>query len=210
MTAHGIDWSVVVPVKRLPTAKTRLQPPGAVRREDLALAMALDTVQAALDCPAVASVLPVCDDPVAIPRLRALGAEVVADEPNAGLNPALAHGLAVATAYRPGCGVALLSSDLPALRPEDLAQALDQAAAYDVAVVADHAGTGTVLLTARPGVRIVPAFGADSLAAHTAAGAAPLTAPLPRLRRDVDTAEDLEATRALGFGRHTAALLDSA
>ncbi|HET7407931.1 MAG TPA: 2-phospho-L-lactate guanylyltransferase [Mycobacteriales bacterium] len=207
MTAHRICWSVVVPVKRLPAAKTRLRPPGTVRREDLALAMALDTVQAALACPAVSTVVAVCDDPVASPRLAALGAEVVADEPDAGLNPALAHGVGVATAARPDCGVALLSSDLPALQAADLAEALDQAAAYDVSVVADHAGTGTVLLTALPGVPLAPAFGAESLAAHTAAGAVALESPLERLRRDVDTAEDLEATRRLGFGPHTSALL---
>ena len=49
------DWTVVIPVKRLGAAKSRLR--GAVpdaRHEDLALAMVRDTVAAALGCAEVA------------------------------------------------------------------------------------------------------------------------------------------------------------
>lgn len=208
MDGPGLCWSVVVPVKRLTVAKSRLRPPAPVRRADLALAMALDTVQAALSCPDVTHVVAVSDDEVAVPRLRELGAEVVADEPDAGLNPALAHGLAEARRRWPACGVALLSSDLAALRSDDLSAALGEAAACDVAVVADAAGTGTVLLTVRPEVTVRPAFGPGSLVAHRAAGAVEIGPPLARLRRDVDTADDLTVARALGVGPHTAALLD--
>ena len=201
-------WSVVVPVKRLTHAKTRLEPPGDTSRQELALAMALDTVRAALDCPEVALVLAVSDDEVAVPRLRILGATVVPDAPDAGLNPALAYGAAEARARQPDCGIAMLSSDLPALRPGDLAAALREAAGHDVAVVADATGTGTVLLTARSGVQADPAFGPGSLAAHRQAGAVELVLPEGAgLRRDVDTAADLAEARALGLGEHTAMLL---
>src|SRR5215475_8277776 len=74
----AMRWSVVIPVKRLPLAKSRLndgtRPPGAHRR--LALALALDTTAAALDCPAVARVVAVTDDRQAARRLAALGAVV--------------------------------------------------------------------------------------------------------------------------------------
>lgn len=202
-----LSWSVVVPVKRLARAKTRLQPPARVARAQLALAMALDTVQAAMACEAVGEVVVVCDDDEAIHALRRLGAQVVGDEPDAGLNPALRHGIGHVRRTRPESGVALLSSDLPALRPHDLSAALSAAAAYNVSVVADVAGTGTVLLTAAAGVEVHPAFGPASLMSHLAAGAVALSAPLPGLRRDVDTAADLAEARALGLGPHTTAVL---
>src|SRR5436305_745035 len=76
--------------------------------------------------------------------VRALGARTVPDAPDRGLNPALDHG-ALSTG---AVAVAALSSDLPALRPQELAAALAAAAAADRCFVADAAGTGTTLLTA--------------------------------------------------------------
>ena len=49
-------WCLVLPVKRLDVAKTRLGPPYADHRRSLALAFALDTTVAALACPLVATV----------------------------------------------------------------------------------------------------------------------------------------------------------
>ncbi|MGH3713306.1 MAG: 2-phospho-L-lactate guanylyltransferase, partial [Micromonosporaceae bacterium] len=59
------QWSVVIPVKRLSQAKTRLRGalPG-VPHDDLVLAIAADTVAAALACRAVAAVVVVTDEPV--------------------------------------------------------------------------------------------------------------------------------------------------
>jgi 2-phospho-L-lactate guanylyltransferase len=72
--------------------------------------------------------------------------------------------------------------------------------------VADAPGTGTVLLTAPPGVPLDPRFGVGSAAAHRASGAVPLTGPWPSLRRDVDTAADLADAARLGLGPATRAL----
>ncbi|MFB6398122.1 NTP transferase domain-containing protein, partial [Polymorphospora sp. 2-325] len=120
-------WVVVVPVKRLATAKSRLRgalaDPGAEAHAGLALAIALDTVAAVLACPPVDRVLVVTDDPIAGPALAALGASVVPDVPDAGLNAAVAHGASLATDR----WVAALAADLPALRPADLAGALREA-----------------------------------------------------------------------------------
>src|SRR3954451_14868062 len=55
-------WGIVVPVKRLTIAKTRLQSYGDAARQDLALAFALDVVTAGLQCDAVTAVLVVTDD----------------------------------------------------------------------------------------------------------------------------------------------------
>jgi 2-phospho-L-lactate/phosphoenolpyruvate guanylyltransferase len=78
------------------------------------------------------------------------------------------------------------------------------------AFVADAAGTGTVLLAALHGRPLQPRFGPGSAAAHAAGGAVRLDGDWPGLRRDVDTALDLAAARALGVGRHTRELLHGA
>lgn len=200
----GVCWSVVVPVKRLERAKTRLSGYSADGRAELALGMAADTVAAALACPAVALVLVVTDDARALAALRKLGAEVIADVPSAGLNPALTHGAAEAQRRRPDCGVASLSADLPALTPQVLAEALAPAAMHPRAFVCDEAAVGTTLLTARPGLLLEPAYGASSAGAHAASGAVRLEVPAGSpLRRDVDTSDDLDAALALGVGPAT-------
>lgn len=196
-------WGVVVPVKRLSLAKTRLSAYGDEHRRALALAFAADVVAAALP---VATVLVVTDDPEAAALLAGLGARVVADDPDAGLNPALAHGAELLRSERSTMGVATLSSDLPALRPADLAAALAQVGAGQRGFVADVDGTGTTLLAAGPGAELLPSFGSGSSRQHLASGARELQASL-RMRRDVDTPEDLRAALALGLGPATSAVV---
>jgi 2-phospho-L-lactate/phosphoenolpyruvate guanylyltransferase len=199
-------WSVVVPAKRLALAKTRLRPvtdgPAAVPHAELVLALLADTVAAAVTCAPVGEVVVVTDDPAAVGVVRALGAGTVGDEPDRGLNPALAHGARSARLT----AVAALSSDLPALRPAELAAALAAAAdAGGRCLVPDAGGTGTTLLTA-VGAPLDPRFGAGSAAAHRASGARPLAGNWPGLAQDVDTEADLRAALALGVGPATAAL----
>ncbi|MBN1093584.1 2-phospho-L-lactate guanylyltransferase [Blastococcus sp. TML/M2B] len=196
-------WSVVVPAKRLAVAKTRLRPltdhaaEPAAAHEALVLALLADTVAAALACPRVAEVVVVTDEPAAAELVGALGARTVADAPDAGLNPALEHGAREAG----GDAVAALSSDLPALRPAELAAALDAAAAPRC-FVADVHGTGTTVLTAT-GTPLRPRFGQGSARAHREDGAVPLTGDWPGLLRDVDDLDDLRAAVALGVGPRT-------
>jgi 2-phospho-L-lactate guanylyltransferase len=169
------------------------------------LALLADTLAAALSCPAVGAVLVVTDDPAAVAVAQALGARTVPDEPDRGLNPALEHGARAAG----GGAVAALSSDLPALRPAELADALtaalETAADAPRCFVADAAGTGTTLLTA-VGTVLEPHFGPDSAGAHRASGAIELTGPWPGLTRDVDTGADLRAALTIGAGPRTTAL----
>ncbi|MBB5112068.1 2-phospho-L-lactate guanylyltransferase [Micromonospora echinospora] len=196
-------WTVVMPVKRLGAAKSRLRGalPG-VPHEELALALAADTLRAARACPAVAGVLVVTDDARVRAAADAAGARVVAD-PAAGLNAAFRHGAAVAG---PRAAVAGLTADLPALRPAELAAAL-RATEGVRGFVADAPGGGTVLLAAPAGVPLAPQFGPGSAAAHAASGALPLAGDWPSLRRDVDTPADLATAAGLGLGPRTAALL---
>jgi 2-phospho-L-lactate guanylyltransferase len=206
VATSAVPWAIVVPVKRLADAKTRIATSAPVR-EQLALAMALDTVRAAVACPDVAALVVVTDDERAAPLLLALGAHVVPDVPGAGLNPAIAHGVVVAAGLLDGA-VAALSSDLPALRPDELGAVLGRAAGHETAVVADVAGDGTTLLTARWSNQFRPAFGVDSRSAHAALGAVDLSASAgASVRRDVDTLADLRAAAGLGCGPATTELL---
>jgi 2-phospho-L-lactate guanylyltransferase len=203
-------WSVLMPVKVLAEAKSRLAGLAGLtgpRRAELALALASDTVTAVLGSDAVARVIVITDDQAAAAALAALGALVVPDEPRAGLNAALRHGAGFAAARWPGDGTAALSADLPALRPEQIGRALRAAAAWPTAFVADAAGDGTTLYTAAPGAAFRPAFGLASRARHAAGGAAELGLDsIPGLRRDVDTPSDLRGAAALGLGPHSAPL----
>lgn len=222
-----MSWTVILPVKTLGTAKSRLRGalPG-VDHEALVLAMAMDTVAAALASTVVGRVVVVTTDHAVGESARALGADVIHDLPDAGLNPALAYAATLvrpkgATASLPG--VAALPADLPALRTEDLTAALRAAEglAWSAApavfgpepvrcFVPDAAGTGTVLLAAPPGARLEPCFGVGSAAAHVSSGAVELTGDWPGLRRDVDTAADLAEAVVLGVGARTGAVSVSA
>jgi 2-phospho-L-lactate/phosphoenolpyruvate guanylyltransferase len=196
------SWTVLLPVKVLARAKSRLAVLAGERRRELALALAADTVAAVLACPDVARVLVVTSDPVAGPLLAALGAVIVPDEPdgldgpgapNGGpaepaspvepasldgpqdpLNAALRHGAAVAARRWPGTGLAALTADLPALGPAELATALRAAgtAGARAAFVPDAAGVGTTLYAVPPGGDFLPLFGGASRARHAASGAA--------------------------------------
>ncbi|MFJ9111894.1 2-phospho-L-lactate guanylyltransferase [Streptomyces sp. NPDC102283] len=199
-------WSLVVPLKPLARAKSRLgRAAGEDARPRLALAFAQDTVAAALACPGVRDVVVVTDDAVAATALSALGARIVPDAPGAGLNAALAHGARSVRALRPAAAVAALNADLPALRTDELARVLDFASAFPNAFLRDAAGIGTTLLTAASGAEFRPAFGGPSGARHLASGAVEIAlSGVDSVRRDVDTGEDLRVALALGVGSHTA------
>lgn len=200
-------WSLVVPLKPLALAKSRLTGPAGPVRPELALAFAQDTVAAALACPAVRDVTVVTDDPRAREELAAAGARILPDLPAAGLNAALAFGAEQVRTQRPAACVAALSADLPALRPAELGGVLADAARSGRAFLADAAGIGTTLLSATAGVPLAPAFEGASRARHRASGAREIgRSGVDSVRRDVDTAEDLRAALALGVGPRTAAL----
>jgi 2-phospho-L-lactate guanylyltransferase len=188
------DWIVVIPVKGTADAKSRL---GASR--DLAMAIALDTVEAALGAARVI-VVTTAD---AAPVFAALGASVVEDGAG-GLNDAIAAGVAAA-----GDGaVAVLLGDVPALSSRELASTLELAARHPLAMVADADEVGTVLITALHAPSHAPAFGGGSRAAHAAVGYVELAVPVASgLRRDVDTPEQLRALDPDALGARTRALL---
>ena len=205
----GVGWTLIVPLKPLDRAKSRLTDTSVGGlRPVLALAFAQDTVAAALATPAVSEVVVVTDDTVAAAAVTAMGARVVADVPGAGLNAALEYGARVVRQARPGAATAALSADLPALRPAELGLVLGRAALHRRAFLADAAGVGTTFLSASAGIFLAPAFGGRSRARHRASGAREIElSDVESVRRDVDTGEDLRCALALGVGPHTAARL---
>jgi 2-phospho-L-lactate guanylyltransferase len=195
-------WTVVIPVKVLARAKSRLATLAGPRRADLALAFASDTVSAAIAVPAVTRVVVVTADDLVGRVVSELGAEVVA-EPSGGYG-----GDELNAAFRIGAppdgAVAGLTADLPALRPAELARALCRVR-RTAAFVPDQQGTGTTLYAAPPGTLFHPLFGGRSRDRHAAHGCTELRLEdTPGLRRDVDTPEDLMAAHALGLGTRTA------
>jgi 2-phospho-L-lactate/phosphoenolpyruvate guanylyltransferase len=179
--------TIVIPV-RGPGAKSRLDSP---LRAELARAMALDTIEAALE---VAPVIVVTDETMRVDA-EALGARTVTD-PGTGLNRAIEAALSHTTKR-----TAVLLGDVPGLDPDELQAALAEAAAHDRAMVADADGDGTVLLVA---ALHELNFGPGSRRLHAASGYVELTTPWLTLRRDVDLLEHLDG---LGSGRRTLELL---
>ncbi len=198
-----LPWSIIIPVKPVAVAKSRLTGISVEQRRDLARAFALDTTLAALTTPGVRRVVVVTDDPER-EAFRDLGADLVADRPHAGLNAAIRHGADDVRGRDPDCGLIALAGDLPALRPADLSEVLD-AAPSEYWFVGDTDGTGTTLLAASAGRDLRPAFGPGSWATHHDQGAVEVTsARIERLRRDVDTLVDLGEALRLGVGAYTA------
>ncbi len=202
------SWDVLVPLKGLGQAKSRLTPLAPAKRRRLALAMALDTVSAVIDCPRPVRLHAICNDPAVGYAITALDAGITIHRRSpAGLNAALAD-----TASRLGVpssarAVAVVLGDLPALRGGDIADVLDQAGELSRAVVADSDSIGTTVLCATGAQLLTPAFGASSLQRHVADGAGVISAA-PGVRRDVDILADLDAAIAFGLGKRTQDLLD--
>ncbi|GAB3495936.1 2-phospho-L-lactate guanylyltransferase [Flexivirga sp.] len=198
-------WHVIVPVKHSAQGKSRLRPPAGVHRRDLALAIALDTLDAVLDVVPATRLHVVTADPEVRLQMRGPGA-VIVDDPGRGLNAAVAAGIAAVTARAPHAPTAVLLGDLPALTAGELADGLAACAAAEAAIVPDHEETGTVLLTHHDGARLSPRFGTGSAARH-ARSSTTLQLDLPRLRTDVDDDASLEAARRLGLGPWSRRLL---
>lgn len=192
-------WTVVIPVKALDQAKSRLR--GLVSDVPrLALAFALDTAAAARASALVDRIVVVTDDASVRSAMgRVSGVSFVGD-PAAGLNAAISAGLG-----RVQGPVAVLPGDLPSLTHGELDDALELARAHPQAMVADHSGLGTTLLAASTRDALRPRFGEGSRRLHEQAGHVVLgVAPSSSLRWDVDTADDLAAALGIGVGAATA------
>lgn len=230
-SSPSAGWSVVLPVKGA-GGKSRLLRDlalaGAGFRLDagvLSAAMAADVLASVLGAASVDLVVVVSRDDAVLSALQETvgpgeaGVITLRDLPGPlrrplpdgeepSLNRAVLAGLARAGdhgAHR----AAVVVPDLVCLRPNDLETTLARAASLGgPVVVPDANGTGTSLL-AGP-LPLAPRFGRGSLARHRDDGAIALDDVSARLRRDVDTLNDLAAARSLGLGERTGSLLAGA
>ncbi|OBK53839.1 2-phospho-L-lactate guanylyltransferase [Mycobacterium paragordonae] len=198
------DVGLIIAVKRLGAAKTRLAPVfSAPTRESVVLAMLIDTLTAATRVSSLHSITVITPDDVAGAAATELGAQVLAD-PTAPDDPDPLNSAVKAAAGAVNVpNIVVLQGDLPALQTQELAEAISAARHYERSFVADRLGTGTAVLCAF-GTTLDPRFGPDSAARHRRSGAIELTGAWPGLRCDVDTPADLAAARQLGVGPATA------
>jgi 2-phospho-L-lactate/phosphoenolpyruvate guanylyltransferase len=201
-------YGVVVPVKRLAAAKSRLASLGDDVRRELVGAFVTDTVSALLDTSCVGRVLVVTDEVALATWLTGLGVAAIPDARSDDLNATLVQGVAELLRRDPDLRPAAVCADLPALRPEELSGVLATVEPDRAAFVADAAGVGTTFYTAPDLETFEPRFGSRSREAHLAAGAVELdTTAAPSLARDVDTPDDLRAALELGVGNRTSFVL---
>lgn len=199
------EFVLLVPVKPLARAKTRLRVP-AGRRGELAAAFARDTIDVARRTDGVVEVVVVTSDPEFAEVVRRLGCTTVPDEGD--LNGSLAAAAGRLRSRLPDAVPVALCSDLPALRPADLGLALGGTRGEGPWIVADADGLGTTLYAATYD-DFAPTFGERSRASHLAAGATEILGELASLRCDVDDEASLAEAVRLGVGRETARVLAS-
>lgn len=193
-----MDTDVLIPLKRLDAAKSRLRPALSEAERRRLMATMLDQVVRAALAADVGRVVVASSDADAPALAGALGVQAVSD---GGLawNPGLMHARAALPHAAPA--VLYLAGDLPLLEPDDVVAMVVAGAAATAVIGRAHDG-GTNALWLAPAAALEPAFGTrGSAGVHAAravaAGLRPVTLDRPGLAHDVDTAADLALARRL-------------
>lgn len=196
-----MDTDVLIPLKRLDAAKSRLSSAlSASERRCLMAAMVAHVARTVLHADAGRVAL-ASSDPGAPALAARIGVECVSDGGRP-WNAGLAHARALLRS--PSGAVLYLAGDLPLLEPGDVAALIDAGANGSVVVGRAHDG-GTNALWVSPPDALEPAFGAPRSAAVHAAraaerGLAVAMVDRPGLAHDVDTPADLALVRRLLAG----------
>jgi 2-phospho-L-lactate/phosphoenolpyruvate guanylyltransferase len=193
-----VETDVLIPLKRLDAAKTRLAPALTNDERGRLMAGMLGRVARAAVRAGAGRVALASSDPAAPGLARGLGVECVSD---AGLpwNEGLVHARSLLD--RPAAAVLYLAGDLPLLDAADVT-ALVEAGGEGTAVIGRAHDGGTNALWVCPATALVPAFGAAGSASVHAArarelGLAAVVVDRPGIAHDVDTPADLAAVRRL-------------
>lgn len=209
MSPSPTTWQVILPVKRLSEAKSRLAAPKGARAE-LVLAMARDTLAAVESCDDVSRTWLLTADPSVVDALATAELGVLHETPHPStnaLNAAVTRAISELRARDGSTNVAIVVADLPALHPDELAAALTHAAEHEASFVADADDIGTTAVMLGSHSTLMPTFGLQSGERHHAAKMVSVDAG-PGLRRDVDTLIALAAAQEIGVGPHTSAVID--
>jgi len=193
-----VETDVLIPLKRLDAAKTRLAPALTNDERGRLMAGMLAGVARAAVRARAGRVALASSDPAAPELARRLGIACVSD---GGLpwNEGLVH--ARSLLERPAAAVLYLAGDLPLIDAADVTALVDAGADRTAVIGRAHDG-GTNALWVCPAGAFVLAFGAaGSAAVHTrrarAHGLDVVMLDRPGLARDVDTPADLAAVRRL-------------
>jgi 2-phospho-L-lactate guanylyltransferase len=193
-----VRTDILIPLKRLDAAKSRLAPAlSEAERRRLMAAMVAHVVRTALAADAGRVVL-VSSDPAAQALADRLGIGRVSD---AGLpwNPGLVHARAQLPA--PAEAVLYLAGDLPLVEVGDVAALIDAGTTGTAVIGRAHDG-GTNALWVCPPTALRPAFGTpESAAVHAGraeeCGLEAVVLDRPGIAHDVDTPADLALARCL-------------
>jgi 2-phospho-L-lactate/phosphoenolpyruvate guanylyltransferase len=215
---NGRKLCAVVPVKEAGDAKQRLASVlGPAERAQLAHAMLEDVLAALAATSGIASMLVVTADHKAAGIAARFGAEVTAEQAQAGHTTAVSH--AAARLTNRDLDMLALPADIPLVQPDDIAHLLAlhwQAAGrgtplFAIVPARDERGSNAVICS--PATAVPLRFGEDSFIAHLAAararGIEPAIARLPRIALDIDRPDDLAALLAADAPTRTHALLRS-
>jgi 2-phospho-L-lactate guanylyltransferase len=193
-----VETDVLIPLKRLDAAKTRLAPALTNDERGRLMAGMLAGVARAAVRARAGRVALASSDPGAPQLAGRLGIECVSD---GGLpwNEGLVHARSLLD--RPAAAVLYLAGDLPLLDAADVT-ALVEAGGEGTAVIGRAHDGGTNALWVCPATAVVPAFGAAGSASVHAArarehGLAAVVVDRPGIAHDVDTPADLAAVRRL-------------
>ena len=201
MSELGHRVSIVVPIKELSRAKSRLAVSPEQRRH-VSYAMAEHSITVATSCVAPPQVFVVTRDPEIMALAARLGASRVA-EAGVGLNAAAGQGVQEATTRATGNRVVVMVADLPRITRRALMtflSTLERVRDHPV-LVPDISGRGTTLLALPPKTSLQMVFGRDSAARFGALGCYTVHNVPDCLRADLDTVQELDAATSAGWAR---------
>jgi len=203
--------AALVPVRSLAGAKKRLAMTlSGDDREQLALAMLEDMLEALTAAASLERVVVVSADADLLETARSHGADIMHESEPAGLNAAV-RGAAGQLEAEGVERLLTIPGDVPLLDSAEIDRVFaTDARQYPVVLVPSAAGTGTNGLLMSPPSIIAPHFEGLSLAAHrracNEAGITPLILELGGFALDIDTSADLATLVARGGGRRSARL----
>jgi 2-phospho-L-lactate guanylyltransferase len=204
------DAWAIVPVKRLLAAKQRLSRVlSSSERAELATTMLLDVLTTLIATQDLAGVVVVTGDPTAARLARALGAIVVSDTVERGMNEAVIQGMEALDLSN--SSAVIIPADVPFATVEEIGSIVRFLDVYFFVLASAPSDGGTNALAMRIPNSIIPRFGANSFLRHKelAKRVGPNCKELHchGLGKDIDRPEDLVVPANFGDRNRTAALI---
>ena len=196
------QWSVFLPLKQFSAGKSRLGNIPADFRISLIKAIASDLIDALLQVSSITSITVVGIDH-----------QLLTNATNARLNSyPIAEPIDINSDLQISIGevnrFAVFLPDLPSVKPAEITLAFELASAQQTSFIADQNGLGSTAFFGTTG-KVQTHFGANSAAAHRAAGAHELINPsFKGIKADCDDWSDLLAIDSNELGHSTRALLE--